>query len=1159
MTAPKIMRMAISRMQGDRMKKSSIPEKKDRISTAEAGKEALLPTHYVAVGASAGGLEAIEAFFSGMPLDSGLGFVVIQHLSPDYKSLMVELLSKKTRIPVQRIEDGMEVLANRIYLIPPKTNLTLFHGKLLLGEQDFSRGVNLPIDVFMRSLADDQGEKAIGVILSGTGSDGMRGVRAIKEFGGMVMVQDENTAKFNGMPRSAISTGLADFVLGPEDMAAQLVSFVQHPYMSKDERSETLLHEEDKLTRIYAILRERCKLDFTDYKPSTVIRRIERRMNVNHVDELDDYIVFLQNSQGEAGALYRELLIGVTRFFRDTEVFDKLAGEILPELFSEAGREEMRFWVAACSTGEEAYTLAILVQECQEKLGKPLNIKIFATDIDREALQYAANGLYPESIAADISPRLLSKYFLKKDDNFQIIRKVREMVVFAQHNLIKDPPFTNITLVSCRNLLIYFQSILQRKVLEFFNFSINQKGILLLGTSETTGDMSDYFETVDNKLKIYRSKGRIKPLNSAQVVLSPADTRARDLGNRRGGIRQMSRPSEDDMVLERYLEALTQHFIPLAIIVNEHMEVLRIMGDTEGYFKLPSGKLVNDITKMAAKNLSIPLTTGISKAFRQRQEVRFSNIAMPLAGSQRLVEVRVVPLPEKKEHVPLVAVFISEMKKEDTGENRPDYQAFDLSREAEEHFKDLEQELQFTRENLQATIEELETSNEELQATNEELLASNEELQSTNEELQSTNEELFTVNSEYQSKIIELTELHNDVENLMTTSQIGQILLDENLEVRRFSQRIGAIFKILNTDIGRPITHILHNLVDIDLFSIIEQVQQTCSALELEVRSEDKHWYVMKAVPYTIGPKEVSGTVLSFVDITQSKEAGEALQASNQKFRTLFETLTQGVVYYASSGKITAANPAAEKILGLSLEEMKGRLATDPRWQAVREDGSPLAEEEHPVVLALKIGKAVRGGFMGIFNPLKQQTVWINISAVPQFRPGETRPNEVHATFSDVTELKRALQLLKENEGYYSQLFEEMPGAFALHDILRDDQGRPEDYLFVRVNHLFEELTGQHAGNIIQKKVSEVFPSSSRAWVKPFARVAQSGEALNFESYDRESGRYFDVRVLRNETGQIVSMIQEITRQKNLEKELAALKEAPGSSGDLSPAPFLKG
>ena len=902
----------------DRAKRDLLEKQSDDLS------EAAMPSYYVAVGASAGGLEAIESFFSRMPPDSGLGFIVIQHLSPDYKSLMVELLSKRTPMPVHRAEDGVPVLPNNVYLIPPKKNLTIFHGKLLLSEQDHSKGINLPIDVFLRSLAEDQNEKAVAIILSGTGSDGTRGVRAIKEYGGMVMVQDEESAKFNGMPRAAISTGLADFVLPPDQMPGQLLSFSKHPYLTKVERSETLLSDEQGLTRIFSILREKCKVDFTFYKPSTVTRRIERRMTINQTDDIRDYVAYLSNNPGEAMALYQELLIGVTSFFRDPDAFDCLAQYGLPEIFKSAGSREIRLWVACCSTGEEAYTMAILARECMEMLGTAHDVKIFATDIDRDAIHYAASGSFPESVAADISPRLLAKYFYKKDDNFQIARNIREMVVFAQHNLIKDPPFTNISLISCRNMMIYLQPILQRKVLEFFNFSLNPGGILMLGTSETTGDMADYFEPIAPKWKLYRSKGRLKPLADTTHLLSVTDTRSRDLRGQFAATRRIQRIGEEERVLERFLEGATHDYLPLTVIVNLQLEVLHVLGDTSSYLKLPSGKVVNDISKMATRELAIPLTTGIQKVFRQRQELRFANIRLAQDGGNKVVNLRIRPLPEKKGQEPLVAVFIEEVKK--IGPPDPDsaVQSYDLSREAEERLHDLEQDLQFTRENLQATIEELETSNEELQATNEELLASNEELQSTNEELQSTNEELFTVNTEYQSKIIELTELNNDVDNLLGATQIGQLLLDENLEVRRFSPKIAQILKLLDSDVGRPITHLSHYLVDCDPILMVRQVQATGQPLEQEVRTQEGRSHLMRIVPYTIGPRAFSGTVISFVDITEIRRAEAALRESMQLFASIANT-SPALIWMAGLDKgCTWFNEPWLAFTGRTLEQEQG-------------------------------------------------------------------------------------------------------------------------------------------------------------------------------------------------------------------------------------------
>jgi two-component system CheB/CheR fusion protein len=881
------------------------------------------PSHYVGIGASAGGLEAIELFFTSMPPDSNLAFIVIQHLSPDYKSLMVELLSKKTAMPVHRAEDGLLVQPNNVYLIPPKKNLTIFHGKLILTEQDHTRGINLPIDVFLRSLAEDQADKAVAIILSGTGSDGMRGVRTVKECGGIVMVQDEESAKFDGMPRSAISTGLADFILPPAKMPAQLLAFAKHPYITNSERSETLLSDEDGLTRIFALLREKCKIDFTFYKPSTVTRRIERRMTINQADTIKDYLNFMLNYPGEVVALYRELLIGVTCFFRDQGAFDHLAAVILPEIFRKAGKREVRFWVSACSTGEEAYSLAILAKECQEQLGLHHDIKIFATDIDRDAIHFAATGSYPESIAADISPRFLSKYFHKREDNFQIARSIREMVVFAQHNLIKDPPFTNIDMLSCRNILIYLQPVLQRKVMEFFNFSLSPGGVMFLGSSETTGEMADFFEPLEQKHKFFRARGRVCLMSDSSQIPSVTDTRYREMKGHFSTVRRSLRTNEEDRLLERFLNATIGDYLPLSFLVNEQMEVLQIIGDADGYLKLPSGKMVNDISKMAIKEISIPLATGIHKVFRQNQELRFSNIRIIRHGVSHLIDLRIKPLPLIKQQEPVVAVFIDEVKRE-TSDLSQNVQTYDLSKEAEERLRDMEQELQFTRENLQATIEELETSNEELQATNEELLASNEELQSTNEELQSTNEELFTVNTEFQSKIIELTELHNDVTNLLSITQVGNLLLDENLEVRRFSKKMTEIFKLLNSDVGRPITHISHYLVDVDLISIVQQVQKGKRNIEMEVRTSDGKWQLMRAEPYAIGPKAYSGTVLSFVDITMVKRAEEELQKSQQLFAAV-ANYTPALVWMSGLDKgYHWFNQTWLKFTGRTLEQESG-------------------------------------------------------------------------------------------------------------------------------------------------------------------------------------------------------------------------------------------
>lgn len=1087
------------------------------------------PTHYVGIGASAGGLEAIESFFMNMPHQSSLAFIVVQHLSPDYKSLMVELLSKKTEMKVLRAEDGMRVLSDHVYLIPPKNNLTIFHGKLILKEQPEGHGINLPIDIFFRSLAEDCAERAIAVVLSGTGSDGTRGIRAVKEFNGMVMVQDEKSAKFDGMPRAAVSTGLVDFVLPPSEMPARILAYAKHPYYTRKAYSDRVRGDENSLTRIFAELRERIGVDFTYYKPSTIIRRIERRMMVCHIENTDEYIRHLAAYPGEAMALYRELLIGVTSFFRDAEAMNAMMQEFMPQLFKQVEKKELRFWVAGCSTGEEAYTIAIMAKEVMEKLHLSCDVKIFATDLDRNAIMTAGTGIYPESVAADMNSRLVGKYFYKKGDNYQIARHIREMVVFAQHNLIKDPPFTNIDLVSCRNLLIYLQPVLQQKVMKMFNFSLNPQGILFLGNSETVGEMGEFFTPLHQKFKIYESRGK---------TISPGSELVSDSHRQRPYQRSSSlmpsplallRQDDAGRLMSRYMDVLSSHYVPLSVVVNEQLEIVYTLGDTEGFFKVPSGRAAYDISRMAAKDLSIPLTTGIQKVFRTGETLIYTNIRLKNFDETRTISMRLVPLPENKGQQSYVAVFIEVVESQATGEGHSGENTYDIHSDARQRIGDLEQELQFTKENLQATIEELETSNEELQATNEELLASNEELQSTNEELQSTNEELFTVNAEYQNKINELTELNNDVENLLTGSRIGTLLLDEDLEIRRYSPEISNVFHIMNTDIGRPISHLTHRIKDFDLEEAIETVVRSNKVFEKDVRVGKDRWYLMRILPYNIGPRTFSGIMITLVDLTrmrlaekklsESRHKGEEiihhmpaglflyrmdeegqlileqsnpeaqrltgvsmeqwagksfdeiwpraratgltkklsdvvttgtkyyvddfdygderirgtyrvqafrlpgkylavsfeditskrkmekeLAESERKYRLLFETMAQGVVYQRADGQITSANPSAQQILGLTLEQMQGRTSMDPRWRAIREDGSELPGECHPSMVALRTGKPVKGFVMGVYNPAEERVRWIMVNANPEFHKGEQTPWQVYTTFEDITE-----------------------------------------------------------------------------------------------------------------------------------------------------------
>ncbi len=855
--------------------------------------------YIVGIGASAGGLEALEAFFSKVPSNvENMAFVVILHLSPDYKSLMAQLLSKHTQLKVYNADNGMKVNGNNVYLIPPKKTMTIKEQTLYLHERGTSKMPSFTIDIFFRSLADEMKEKAICIVLSGTGSDGTRGLKAIKEVGGLVMVQDAETAKFDGMPKNAIATGLVDYILPAFKMPAELIHYIEYPGNQPNNLTVATNDSDDAFAQVMNIIRETTNIDFSFYKRDTITRRIQRRMNVNKFNDLEKYAEHLRNNHHEARVLQRELLIGVTRFFRDSKSFEYLAKHIIPEIFKNANSNSIRVWVPGCSTGEEAYSLAILLYEQAQKEEEHFEVKMFATDLDREAILKAGMGKYPESMVADVSTDRLNKYFIKIGEEYQVARFIRDLIIFTNHNIVKDPPFNKLNLVSCRNLLIYFQGSLQRKVLQLFSFSLNKNSILFLGSSESADSEKQYFQAISSKHKVYKTIGSAKltdvhdyPLKrvSTQSYTNPKTDYYNNISSRNSEITE----------LNNVLELVSEQYITTCVMVNSNYEFLRSYGNAKKFLKFPDKSHDINILNVIDDQLSIPLGTALRTSFSKSVKTEYRDIAFTLDDKTLLINIKVVPF---KAYIQknLFLVIIDELIYDN--ESNKNIIKYEVDKSAKIRIEELEQELKFTRENLQATIEELQTSNEEL-------IASNEELQSTNEELQSVNEELYTINSEHQANILELTELNDDVNNLLQSTEIGTLFLDNEFNIRKFNKSVTEQIRITENDIGRSIKDFSINLEYDDFVKDIDVVLATLQPLQREVGDKKGKWFLMRILPYRTSENHIRGVVITFVNINELKEA--------QRLRSLTKNLK------IQKEKLVAANKGMEQFAYSASHDLK--------------------------------------------------------------------------------------------------------------------------------------------------------------------------------------------------------------------------------------------
>jgi two-component system CheB/CheR fusion protein len=828
----------------------------------------------IGIGTSAGGLEALEHFLSHVPKSSGMAFVIVQHLDPTRKGIMPELLQRITGMKVIQVKDRTQVQPNSVYVIPPNKDMSILHGVLHLLEPASPRGLRLPIDFFLRSLAQDQQEHSIGVILSGMGSDGTLGLRAIKEKGGVVLVQDPATAKFDGMPRSAIDSGLADIVAPVDDLAVRIIAYLQRTPLAHP--SETTLAEktQNALDKAIILLRTHTGHDFSLYKKNTFYRRIERRMGIHQIDKIADYVRYLQENSQELDLLFRELLIGVTRFFRDTAVWEELRKKFLPALI--ASRPEghvLRAWVPGCSTGEEAYSLAMVFKEVTEKIKpkKKITLQVFATDLDKDAISKARQGLYPENICADVTSQHLSRFFTKDEHGCRVTAEIRAMVTFAPQSIIMDPPFTKLDILSCRNLLIYLATEMQKKLIPLFHYSLTPGGILLLGSAETVGTFTDLFTPLSNKLRIFRrtdSVLRPEPIDFPSSFAAPLanGAEARPVPKPRPSLQSMA----DHLILERYA--------PPALLVDDKGNILYVSGRTGKYLEPAAGKANWNIFVMAREGLRYELGNAFHQALEEKASVSVHGIKVGTNGGQQFVDFTVQRLEEPESLRGLVMIVFTDTaappetsasSRPERGEKTPASRA--RLEELRRKYEHARMEAQTIREEMQTSQEELRSTNEEQQSTNEELQSTNEELTTSKEEMQSLNEELQTVNNELQAKVDELSRSNNDMKNLLNSTDIATLFLDKNLNVRRFTTQATKIIKLIPGDVGRPITDLGSDLLYPELITDARDVLRKLGFSEKPIKTGDGRWFTVRIMPYRTLDDHIDGVVITFADITVAK------------------------------------------------------------------------------------------------------------------------------------------------------------------------------------------------------------------------------------------------------------------------------------------------
>lgn len=1099
----------------------------------------------VGIGASAGGLEALEQFFGNMPNNCGMAFVVIQHLDPTYVGIMPELLQRITSMKVLQATDRLKVKPNCVYVIPPNKSMSLLNGALHLFDPAERRGLRLPIDFFFRSLALDMEGRSIGIILSGMGSDGTLGLKSIKEKNGVVLVQSPGSAKFDGMPYSATEAVIADIVAPAEELPAKLIAFLKFiPSVIIDTEIDS--KSKSNLDKIIILLREQSGHDFSMYKKSTLFRRIERRKGVHQIDKLQHYVLYLQDNPKEVKILFKELLIGVTSLFRDAAVWDMLKDQILPALFNEMPNGYvLRAWVTACSTGEEAYSLAIVFQEALEKIKKRKNLtlQIFATDIDPDAIEIARKGYFSKNIASDVSSDRLSRFFNTSGDGFAVTTAIREMVVFAPQNVIKDPPFTKLDLLTCRNLLIYMEPELQKKLMALFSYSLNPGGIMLLGTAETLGNHRDGFEEVDLRLKIY--KRTLAPAGHDLIDFPSSFSRTRrDAPKEQEPLKspQNFQSSAEQLIIQR--------FAPTSALVNDKGDIIFLTGRTGKFIEHAAGKTNLNIYAMAREGLREVLPGAFRKAMLNFEPVILRNLRVGTNGGSQLVDITVQRIESPDSIRGMVIVVFTDVPakvEHDFPDPKTDKRRMTgVQKQLEIKLQRSLEELQSTREEMQTSQEELKSTNEELQSTNEELQSTNEELTTSKEEMQSLNEELQTVNIELQIKVGDFVQANNDMKNLLNSTEVATLFLDKELNIRRFTEAVTNIMKLRSTDIGRLFTDLVSNLVypEIELHAL--QVLRTLTTIETPITSNDGRWFNVRIMPYRTLDDRIDGLVITFTDITFAKKIDTELKERELRFRMLYQNSPDAhIISDFSNGRdhgFTDCNQAALDMLGMVSKEQlvaTNHLKLSPEHQP---DGRLSAEKSAALILECVSKGSI--WFEWVHCRVNGERFPVDVLLTIFQESGKTF---LHSVLREISERKKSEEALCVSLMKYQTLFDLFPAGITISD----SKGQ-----IIETNSIAQRMLGltpeqQKQRQIDGKEWQIIRPDGSPMPASEYASVRALSQGVQIENVEmgvqKSDGLVTWINVSATpipiEGYGVAIVYTDVTVRKQVEDELRKIKE----------------